>query len=549
MTKNLLRTLAAAVALLSTALSAFAAPADGPGGIVFIGDSITNGGKYLAGPVASYRYQVFKNFVDNGIKFEPMGMTRGAAWQTDVSALTPPYRGVAFENVSEAAASGRAYQYAGHGPEKTSSGNNYKADPGTAYPAQNRGPVTLKLGQPNTFVKDKKAQKDSYYDGTTLKKYTGDTYAGLYKRKKVDTLCILIGINDLYDAWEPNDKIADHVHNIVLAYQKHNPDVRVHVFELLPTGADNGTGTKHKNNYAPYNAYLRKTAAKWSKGKSVVTCDYIADGFYAEDGSMIDTSRGAHPNAQGELIVGGNIARVLGVGQRNVGLKRKSGNELAAQAAFSGGNAAKISVKGKTFDGPAAGTSGWKADSQGRLTISTNAEGTSDARASWSALGAAAGTSARSVSAKIKMDATGRDDNFLGLICGNGTDAGILLVGESGIYWNDTKTLLYGSKSKDKAAKIFTKNAAEIRIVWKPEDETAAGFYVWLGDRLIGEALGGNAGAAAYKDSVLLGDLSNNYSVKATVEELAFDGKNAYAPPKADDDAGKASAKKSSSKK
>lgn len=524
-----------AVAGLAAALAAFAAPAaekNSPGGIVFLGDSITNGGSYLAGPVASFRYQVFKAFVDNGVKFEPMGMTRGAAWATDVSALTPPYRGVEFENVSEAAASGRAYQYAGHGPEKTSSGNPYKPDPQTAQPPQNRGPVTLKLGLPNTFVKDKKAQRDSFCDGSELRKYSGDTYAKLYKNKKVQTLCILIGINDLYDAWESNEEIVEHVHNIVAAYQKHNPAVRVHVFELLPTGANNGTGTHHKNNYAAYNADLREAVKSWSKGNSVVTCDDISQGFYAEDGSMIDTDRGAHPNAQGELIVGGNIARVLGVGQRTAGLKREAASELALQAEFSGGNAPKISVCGNAvFDGPAGAS--WKADADGKLFISAPTEGTSDARALWKNLGAPAGVSeknARSVALKVRMLPSGRDDNFLGIICGNGAAAGILLIGESGIFWNDTKTLLYGSKSATPAAKIFTKDAVEIRLVSKPEDETAGGFYVWLGGQLIGEALAASPAAEIYRDTFLIGDISNSYSVSASVETLAFDGKNARAP-------------------
>lgn len=292
------RSLFSSAAIFASALMPLAAaPASekGPGNIVFVGDSITNGGSYLAGPVPSYRYQVFKAFVDNGVKYSPMGMTRGAAKNVDVSALTPDYRGKKFENVSEAAASGRAYQYAGHSAEKMSSGNDYKSDPLTAFPPQNRGPVTLKLGQPNTFVKTKKDQKDSFYDGTVLKKYAGDTYKSLYGNKKVDTLCVMIGINDLYDAWEPNEKIAAHVQNIVKAYQKHNPAVRVHVFELLPTASKNGTGTHSKNNYAPYNEYLRKTVKKWSTGKSVVTCDDIAQGFFAEDGSMCDTDRGAHP--------------------------------------------------------------------------------------------------------------------------------------------------------------------------------------------------------------------------------------------------------------
>ena len=504
--------------LCACAAPIFAAPEKSdPGNIVFIGDSITNGGKYLAGPVPSYRYQLFKAFVDNDVKFSPMGMTRGAAWKTDVSALTPDYRGKKFENVSEAAASGRAYQYAGHGNEKTESGRDYKADPGTAHPPRNRGPVTLKLGQPNPFIKDKKAARDSFFDGTKLKKYTGDTYKSLYGNKKVDTLCILIGINDLYDAWESDEKIAGHVKNIVLAYQKHNPAVRVHVFELLPTAGHNGTGTHGKNNYDAYNAHLRSVAAQWSKGKSVVSCDNIAQGFFAEDGSMVDTARGAHPNAQGELIVGGNIARVLGVGQRNAGLKRLDAEKLETQQDLA-------SVKKPV---------GWKLDSRKRLVLATQLPGGSDFRQTWS--DAKNGNAHPfTFSFKFKMKETGRPNNVLGVFCGNGAnEVGQLFVSESGIYWNDTNTLLYGSKPGVREKKIFVKNPAEIRIVWKPKGETAGGFYVWLGDQLIGEALSGTTNPAvvdAYKNSFLIGDIGNAYAVDAEISDIAFDADSAFAP-------------------
>jgi len=532
--KNLLPALAVLAFVPATLFSASEkfAPKS-PRGIVFVGDSITNGGKYLAGAVPSFRYQVFKNFVDNGVKFEPMGMTRGAAWRTDVSALTPSYRGVTFENVSESAASARAYQYGGHGNEKMQNGNDYKADPSTAFPEKNRGPVALKLGLPNPFVKDKKAAKDSFYDGANLKKYTGETYRSLYGNKKVETLCILVGINDLYDAWEPQKNIVEHIHNIVSAYQKHNPAVRVHVFELLPTGKNNGTGTNNKNNVAPYNKLLREAASNWSRGKSVVTCDNISRGFYAEDGSMIDTDRGAHPNAQGELVVGGNIARVLGVGQRDAGLKRKILENFRG-AEFSADNALiKISLGGRFFDAPATGTKGWKIDSRKRLIAEISASDASNFRVKWTQLGASSGKNPRTVALKVRMNETDRDDNFLGVVCGNGGEAGVLLIGESGVFWNSPQTLLFGSKSTEKDAKIFTKKSTEFRVVWKPDGETHGGFYVWVGDQLVGEALAGTPDASlvdAYKNMLLVGDLGRDFSVSARIDSLVVDAKNAFAP-------------------
>lgn len=464
----LARTATLALAALFAAVPAVAAP----GNIVFLGDSITQGGRYLAGPVPSYRYQLFKNFVDNGADFSPMGTTRGAAGGVDVSALTPPYRGKFFENVSESAASARSYQFSGHAGEK-----RFRPDPGTALPPENRGPVTLKLGLPNPFVKDARARKDSFFDGNVLKKYTGETYASLYGDRKAETLCVMIGINDLYDAWEPPEKILENVRAIVAAYQTDNPKIRVHVFEVLPTGADNGTGTHGKNNYAAYNALLRRSAGKWSKGKSLVTCDDVSQGFYAEDGSMIDTSRGAHPNAQGELVVAGNIARVLGVGQRTAGLPRRAAEALP-----------------KNFSREA------RAKKPTPFTLAVC----------------------------LKMNATKRaDDGLTEILCGNGDGkVGRLLVGERGIYWGDTKKLLYGAPPASAGKNIFADGEKWVRVARKPDDATPGGFYVWFGAQLVGEALDGED--SALSDEHFLIETRGNPA--AEIRDLRFDAKKAWAP-------------------
>lgn len=476
--KKIRSVLARAATLALAALFAAVPAVAAPGNIVFLGDSITQGGRYLAGPVPSYRYQLFKNFVDNGADFSPMGTTRGAAGGANVAALTPPYRGKFFENVSESAASARSYQFSGHAGEK-----RFRPDPGTAFPPENRGPVTLKLGLPNPFVKDARARKDSFFDGNVLKKYTGETYASLYGNEKADTLCVLIGINDLFDARETDAEIVAHIRGIVEAFQAHNPAVRVHVFETLPTGAFNGTGTHGKNNYAAYNALLRRSAGKWSKGKSLVTCDDVSQGFYAEDGSMIDTSRGAHPNAQGELVVAGNIARVLGVGQRTAGLPRRANQALP-----------------KNFSREA------RAKKPTPFTLAVC----------------------------LKMNATKRaDDGLTEILCGNGDGkVGRLLVGERGIYWGDTKKLLYGAPPASAGKNLFAGKGGEwIRVVWKPDDATRGGFYVWLGSQLVGEALAGES--AAQPDAPFLVSPSGKSGAPAggaTVLDVRFDGAKAWAP-------------------
>ena len=498
---------AAGVAAL--ALSVAFPPSADARDIVFVGDSITQGGSYLAGPVASWRYALFKHFVDAGEEFFPMGTTLGARGNTDVSALCPPYRGVAFTNVSEAAASARAYQYAGHAAD-----GKFRADPGSAFPPENRGPVTIKLGQKNPFT----GTADEFFDGATRKKYVGETYRSRYGARRPDTLCVLIGINDLYDAREGDAAIAEHVHGIVKAYQKHNPKIRVHVFELLPTGRDNGTGTSGKNNYIPYNAHLRGVVRKWSTATSKVTLDRISDGFYAESGAMIDTARGAHPNRQGELIVAGNAARALGLPQRSAGLERRGNAELSASA--------ENLASGK-FSRKGAGVT-----ATGDRAVFASGDGESTLSRTWNKSGKAREFT---LAFTAKLDATARADNALGVIVGNGAEAGALSVREEGVFWNDA--LLYGADVLgDKAHNSFstTKTAAAFRVAWLDGNVRAGvpgGFYVWLGDVLVGEALSGDARFSAHREKIVFGDLGAAWIARATLSDVRFRAGTPFAPP------------------
>lgn len=504
------------------ALSVFgtAVPADAMN-ITFVGDSITQGGTFNAGSVASYRYSLFKNFVDNNIEYNPMGTTVGASKNVDVSALTPDYRGVAFSNVSEAAASGRSYQYSGH-----ESGSGYKEDPNTVYPVENRGPVTIKLGQENPYT----GTENTFYDGSALKTYTGATYQSLYGNEKVETLCVMIGINDLYDG-NSNSDILKHVEEIVKAYQTHNPNVRVHLFELLPTAANNGTGTNNKNNYFSYNEQLRNVGNSWSTSTSTVSVDNISTGFYAENGAMVDTITGAHPNTQGELIVAGNIARVLGIGQRTAGLTRRAGTDLTSQLSFSanasGGVTATIAGTGTEFS---TNSSAFSVNSEGNIVINSAVSGGNDIYYTWNSTGTAREFT---VSFSVKMSDTNDARNGFGIILGNGAGAGILYVTECGILWHTT--LLYGSNDiSDTAHNTFdaTKDFSEITVAYL--DGTGgvdAGFYVWLGDQLIGESLNSISGnVISHKDKILFGDIGGSWLTQCELSAISFDSGKAWAP-------------------
>ncbi|MCR5183268.1 MAG: SGNH/GDSL hydrolase family protein [Opitutales bacterium] len=493
--------------------------------ITFVGDSITQGGTFNSGTVSSFRYQLFKNFVDNGVSYDPMGMTVGASKGVSTASLTPDYRGFSFSNVSEAAASGRAYQYSGH-----AASSSYKADPGTVANDANRGPVTVKLGLENPYTET----TDTYYNGSTLTTYKGDTYQSLYGDVLMDRVCIMIGINDLYDG---NDlaATAGFVGEIVSAYQAYNPDVRIHLFELLPTGSDNGTGTNNKNNYAPYNAVLKEAASSWSTATSTVTVDNISTGFYAENGAMIDTAAGAHPNRQGELIVAGNIARVLGVGQRTAGLERKGAAALSSQLAWTG--AASSPTLSMIVDGDSKTFTTlniFSIAANGNLSISSELAGGRDARLVWNSTGVAREFT---LSFSVKMAETGNEQNAFGLMFGNGEGAGALYVTECGILWgpSNSTTLLYGSNNiADTTHNTFssTEDFIDITISYlgSGHEGVASGFYIWLGDQLIGEALGAVSSISAHKDKILFGDIGASWLTQAELASLSFEAGTAYAP-------------------
>lgn len=532
------------------AASLGAAPKDG-GGIVFIGDSITQGGNYLAGTVPSYRYQLFKNFVDNGIAYSPMGMTDGARHGVNVEHLTPEYRGKKFVNVSEAAASGRAYQYSGH---PATSGdvwgkNRFKADPGSVAAVANRGPVTLKLGLQNPHTKDKK----TYFDDSKSVTYAGETYRSRYGSKLPETLCILIGINDVYDSGSPDTvkATAGWVKEIVEAYQKANPEIEVHVFKLLPAGKNNGTGARNGYRYKMYNDYLEALNIEktWSTRTSKVFLDDISTGFYAKDGAMCDTAGGAHPNAQGELIVAGNIARALGIGQRNCGFEeaRIPAKKLETRVVFTDAGASAQTRSGNSREFKSCGKGSGIKSQNGTLVFDEKKErGDKTLELKW--LPSAASRELREFVAvfKVKMLAAGGNDsaeqtvkNRFSIFFGNGKDqVGMLGIGENGIYWNGNK-LLYGSNmdlyeretledlvsgktaSADPMAGYFTKKNHVFRVIYKQDK----GYFVWLNGQLIGENLAGSKDAAvvnAHKDKLLFGDVSGETSCRAEISGAAF---------------------------
>ncbi len=505
-----------------------------PGGIIFIGDSITQGGRFTEGMLSSsYRYPLFKHFVDHGLEFRPMGMAQGAAQHAPVQ--TPDYRGVSFPNVHEAAASGRSYQPASH-PRSAPNNKQYRPNPNTILPATCRGPLGIKFGQGDSFT----GKANVYFDGAAETVYEGPTFNAVYGDTKAQTACVLIGINDLYDRAPRSDsryahsfeEIVENTHRITTTLQAYNPEIRVIVMQLLPVGKLNDT---HDQGIDAYNALLREAVSTWSTAHSCVTCADVSAGFYAENGEMIDTARGAHPTAQGELLIAGNLARVLGVPQRTLGYARKGAAELAAQADLSSTTPA-IRMEGSVehFRPHEPGDAALRTAAHGGLCFDFQA-GTP---ANWLQLDLPAttnGTASRvgtyEFCVQMRHSEQAGAENYLSIFVGDGAKgAGQLSVGEDGIFWgNGSKgVLLYGAPYSPEGNHRFTQAASRLRIV---ADHSAQGsvFHVWLGDQLIGEGLRVNL-QGHYANTLLIGKASSVHACAAELSSLALEPGTPCAP-------------------
>lgn len=279
--------------------------------------------------------------------------------------------------------------------------------------------------------------------------YTGQTW-------KPDTFILLIGTNDLLSdapAGVNPDKVngllgADRkggdLKTILDAMQKSSPKARIYVMTIpcWTRHANNNDAAVHQG-VADYNAELAK-ALKGRKGAKLVDINNglldttSATPFYGcEDMFNKPGADGLHPSRQGDLIMANNLANAMGLPGRTAGLARQ---------------ALKSEEKGKKKELPMdkPGNAGFCAEfSTAANTSVTLADGTQ----------------------------------------------GLTLYFRDGKVLYGENTVLMGNSTR-KAPK-----SPLCRIAYTPGNEAqgvSAGFYVWLGNDLIGEALPPNAADSSY---------------------------------------------------
>lgn len=425
-------------------------PATDLGNVLYIGDSITHG--YGA---PSYRWALHKIFVDNGIEYEEIGIevgNRSGGVDPETVYIARP-----FKNVHAAMCSQRAYETSGRlhpGDSKRFDGTDIFDWLGLEKPGDNE-----KQQAPN----DKRKLK-----------------------ARPDTAFILLGTNDLLSEKEVVekggvgkniaklqklliDKKKGDIPVIVDALHKSNPKAKVYVLSVPAWGdlTRNNTPKDYEAVVKKYNkacaGVFKKMYVDLNKGLVDIACTDKPGKAVA---AFMNPQDKLHPSLQGDLIMAGHVARTMGIAGRTAGMIRKAASAFSYDAAGLLEQATektdvtladnKLLIKaGKKMETP------WKEGEATREGFSAELVPTlgDGARGGWDKAG------------KIV------------LTIGNGKHTGKLVISECYIMWNKGAVLYPIDMSKNREA---------VRVAWIPgsaSQHVDKGFYVWLGDMLIGEGL------------------------------------------------------------
>ncbi len=264
------------------------------GKLAFVGDSITQGGN---GDHPGYRYQVFKRLAEAGVPADPAtgyqfaGTVTGP--QTTPVLTTPDVNGQAFQNIHEGHYGWRASWICGRVPLPANRRGNNRGEGSLLNWTGQANPQTYQISGPDAAV----PYPDPAATGTGN---TGTTYLP-------DTVCIMIGINDLGDDNNSAAQVVADIGTMIDQLRAANPSVRVFISQLLHVsqGPEMFAAVNEVNSLLPALA----SAKNASSADSPVWIVETNAGF---DAATL-TYDNVHPNSAGETRVGDRISVALGL--------------------------------------------------------------------------------------------------------------------------------------------------------------------------------------------------------------------------------------------
>ncbi|MDO4220602.1 MAG: autotransporter domain-containing protein [Akkermansia sp.] len=424
---------------------------DDLGNVMYVGDSITDG---VSGQ-ASWRYAFFKILTDVGVTQNEEGYYQHT--QSSGKITTAEYRGVTFQNNHSSKSSARSYEVAG-----TKNGGRFDS----------------------TNIKNWLGLSTTTTTGGT---YSGPTFTGA---NAPDTYFMMLGTNDLLSDISGTLTDAQYagVLKAVLGYQngafdgtsgtfdvimsamvQSNADAEIVILDMPTWYGYRTTGATHAEQsdfyrQMDFNMMLREWAASKSNADNITVVN-VNTGLIALADAKVNTgiqsmfiNDGLHPSNQGELIIAGNVAKGLGYGGRTMGRARRG--------------AATFTDLNLTVPASGSSTKSW---AEAGITVSGSY--TVDIASLLVGDGGTPG-----------QPSTWQTGNVFSLTLGNGSRTGTLNVSEAYIQWGST--ILYSAD--------MSQNADALRVSYITSADLPAGstegYYVWLGDMLIGEGLGSSSG-------------------------------------------------------
>lgn len=442
--------------------------------VMFMGDSITHGVNDQ-----TWRWQLFKILVDNGIEAEIVGPREG--YTPGYSKVTngdagDAYAGITFPNVHLAQSSGRTHNII-VGSNEGMTGVNYGGHSTKTASATYNCDTWCCLMGTNDLLSDNGYTTEAF--ATKMQNLLGGEVSsnkGRYIRKANDD-------------WGNMGQIAMDV--------LHEPSDVLYVMSVPCWGS-------HHNNNQPerhlavkdYNSLLRTWVAQFGKkfdkklvyvnvNEGMVDFTHRVPFSWPDSMSNKPGRDGLHPNEQGSLIIAGNLAKAMHLGGRTAGLPR------------------------------AAATEEWQTRPGKRIGTMRNGNKMLIAKDDLHA-----GSKGYSVEIRAAFgngNKNGWMDNHKALRfeIADGTRSGMLNLSEGCIMWGDM--VLYCTKT--------SAPEAPLRVVWhggNEADNVPAGYYVWLGDMLIGQGLpASNAAGLSGIRITADGADARIHSVRWTYEPLA----------------------------
>ncbi len=421
------------------------------GRIMFCGDSITHGVNDQ-----TWRWQLFKILVDNDIEAQIVGPRSGYTpgyTNLTTSDAGESYAGVPFPNVHLAQSSGRTHNIIS-GSNSGMSGVNYGGHSTKSAAASFNCDTWCCLMGTNDLLSDRGYSPQEF--ATKMQNMLGGK----------------VSVKGKYYSWTPGSDWGN-MGRIAADILKEDSDI-LYVMAVPCWGnhANNNEPERHET-VRNYNLLLQAWVMKYAKahGKKLKFVDVnkgLVDSSLEVPFSWPDSMSnkpgrdGLHPNEQGSMVIAHNLAEAMGIPGRTAGLER--GSSAAWQSAGKKGSIA--SGKSRT----------------------------------------------------VQKDAFTREDGYsvelpirpltsvLEISLGDETGGGVLTVTKDNISWAGRTLYCFGLPETKKVVK-----PESLRVVWHPglEGNRPLGYYVWVGDKLVGQALPAGAKAEqGLKISVKNGSVS-----------------------------------------